>query len=65
MNLSDFDYQLPEGLIAQYPLPERDTSRLLALRREDGAVRHGRFRDLCGVFRSSKFEIPRTSVIGL
>ncbi len=51
MNLSDFDYQLPEGLIAQYPRPERDASRLLALRREDGAVRHGRFRDLCGVLQ--------------
>lgn len=29
MNVSDFDYQLPEELIAQYPLPERAASRLL------------------------------------
>jgi S-adenosylmethionine:tRNA ribosyltransferase-isomerase len=47
MNLSDFDYQLPEGFIAQYPLPERDASRLLVVRREDEATEHGRFRDLC------------------
>jgi S-adenosylmethionine:tRNA ribosyltransferase-isomerase len=31
MNLSDFDYNLPEKLIAQTPLEKRDTSRLLVL----------------------------------
>ena len=31
MRLSDFDYQLPEELIAQQPLPERGASRLLCL----------------------------------
>lgn len=46
MNLTDFAYRLPEGLIAQYPLMERDASRLLVLRRTDGAVQHQVFRDL-------------------
>ncbi len=46
MKLSDFDYQLPDGLIAQYPLPQRDASRLLVLCRTDGRMRHGRFSDL-------------------
>ena len=46
MTLSDFEYQLPEGLIAQYPLPERDASRLLVVCREESAIHHGRFRDL-------------------
>lgn len=46
MNLSDFDYHLPRGLIAQYPLPERDASRLLVLCRGDEGMHHRRFRDL-------------------
>jgi S-adenosylmethionine:tRNA ribosyltransferase-isomerase len=46
MFLRDFDYQLPAGMIAQYPLAERDASRLLVLSRNDGTIRHGRFRDI-------------------
>ena len=34
MQLSDFDYELPEELIAQEPLPERDASRMLVVNRE-------------------------------
>ncbi len=37
MRVSDFDYHLPEELIAQEPLPERDQSRLLVLDRKTGA----------------------------
>jgi S-adenosylmethionine:tRNA ribosyltransferase-isomerase len=40
-----YDYFLPPELVAQYPLGERDASRLLVLRR-DGAIRHAGFRDL-------------------
>ncbi|MFA6133686.1 MAG: tRNA preQ1(34) S-adenosylmethionine ribosyltransferase-isomerase QueA [Phycisphaerae bacterium] len=43
---SDFDYPLDETLIAQHPLERRDQSRLLALRRADGAVSHHSFADL-------------------
>ncbi|MBP2652879.1 MAG: S-adenosylmethionine:tRNA ribosyltransferase-isomerase [Firmicutes bacterium] len=46
MQLGDFDYHLPEELIAQYPVPERDHSRLLVLNRADGAISHRRFFDL-------------------
>lgn len=46
MHLREFDYDLPHGLIAQYPLPERDASRLLVVRREDGAILHRRFREV-------------------
>ena len=34
MQISDFDYELPEELIAQHPLPERDASRMLVVDRE-------------------------------
>lgn len=46
MLLSDFDYHLPERLIAQHPAPVRDQSRLLVLDRAGGAVTHRRFHDL-------------------
>ncbi len=46
MKTSDFDYQLPEHLIAQHPASKRDASRLLVYGRETGAVTHGHFRDL-------------------
>jgi S-adenosylmethionine:tRNA ribosyltransferase-isomerase len=46
MRLSDFDYALPEELIAQEPLPERDASRMLVLHRATGQREHRAFRDL-------------------
>ncbi|MBM4128650.1 MAG: tRNA preQ1(34) S-adenosylmethionine ribosyltransferase-isomerase QueA, partial [Nitrospira sp.] len=44
MKLADFDFFLPKELIAQRPLEERDSSRLLVLHR-DGKVEHRRFSD--------------------
>lgn len=46
MNLSDFDYQLPESLIAQTPLAERTASRLMVVDAENGAIRHQKFDEL-------------------
>lgn len=46
MRLSDFDFSLPEELIAQHPVEPRDASRLLVLPKAGGAVEHRRFRDL-------------------
>ena len=46
MNLSDFDYQLPESLIAQTPLADRNASRLMVVDPEDQAIRHQKFGDL-------------------
>jgi S-adenosylmethionine:tRNA ribosyltransferase-isomerase len=46
MEISEFDYPLPEELVAQEPLSDRDASRLLVLDRRTGAVRHHAFRDL-------------------
>ncbi len=44
--LSDYDYDLPGGRIARYPAARRDESRLLALPRGGGPLRHLVFRDL-------------------
>ncbi len=46
MKTSDFDFYLPEKLIAQTPLERRDASRLLALDRETGDTSHHHFYDL-------------------
>jgi S-adenosylmethionine:tRNA ribosyltransferase-isomerase len=48
MKLSDFDYDLPEELIAQEPVSPRDASRLLVLPRA-GAPEHRRFEDLASL----------------
>ena len=46
MKTADFDFQLPEELIAQTPLERRDASRLLTLDKNTGAVAHHHFYDL-------------------
>jgi S-adenosylmethionine:tRNA ribosyltransferase-isomerase len=46
MKTAELDYDLPQELIAQHPLPRRDDSRLLVFERATGALRHRRFRDL-------------------
>ncbi|HTY07699.1 MAG TPA: tRNA preQ1(34) S-adenosylmethionine ribosyltransferase-isomerase QueA [Candidatus Edwardsbacteria bacterium] len=51
MKLSDFDYQLPPGLIAQKPAEPRDGSRLMVLHRDSGAVEHAVFRDIARYLR--------------
>ena len=40
MRVEDFDYNLPEELIAQTPLKVRDSSRLLVLNKKTGEVEH-------------------------
>lgn len=46
MNLSDFDYDLPDSCIAQEPIEPRDSSRLLVLNRQTGGIEHRIFRDI-------------------
>ncbi len=46
MNVLDFDYNLPEELIAQTPIKQRDTSRLMVLDKETGEIEHKHFYDI-------------------
>ena len=46
MDVKDFDYELPEELIAQDPLEDRSSSRLMVLDRKTGDVEHRHFRDI-------------------
>jgi len=51
MKLSDFKYTLPEHLIAQYPAPKRDESKLMVLHRDKCAIEHRQFRDVIEFLR--------------
>lgn len=62
MKISDFDYYLPEELIAQKPADKRDGSRLLVVHRDTGEIEHRHFYDIidylkpgdCMVLNNSK-----------
>ena len=46
MKVTDFDYNLPEELIAQVPIKNRDESRLMVLDKETGSIEHKQFKDI-------------------
>ena len=46
MHINDFDYKLPEELIAQKPQKDRDKCRLMVLRRSDNSIEHRHFFDI-------------------
>lgn len=48
---SSYHYNLPEELIAQYPLKQRSTSRLLVLDKDSGSVEHKQFSEVVDYFR--------------
>jgi len=52
LNLSDFDYNLPKELIAQYPSGKREGSRLLVLHRDSSKIEHRFFRDIVEYFKA-------------
>ena len=46
MSIEDFNYNLPEYLIAQTPLKDRSSSRLLVMDRDIGEIEHKHFTDI-------------------
>ncbi|MGB2820325.1 MAG: S-adenosylmethionine:tRNA ribosyltransferase-isomerase, partial [Phycisphaerae bacterium] len=52
LTVSDFDYELDAGLIAQQPAARRDASRLMVLRRPAGELAHHVFAELPGLLRA-------------
>jgi S-adenosylmethionine:tRNA ribosyltransferase-isomerase len=55
MNLNDFDFILPDRLIAQTPAPERDCSKMMLVWRKTGKREHRVFRDLPEILTSKYF----------
>jgi S-adenosylmethionine:tRNA ribosyltransferase-isomerase len=50
MKLSNFSYDLPGDLLAEYPSPNRDEARLMVLDRATGKIKHKMFKDLIDYF---------------
>ncbi len=50
MKLSQFDFNLPSELLAEYPAPNRDESRLMVLDRANQTIEHRQFKDLIDYF---------------
>ncbi|MFT7614478.1 MAG: S-adenosylmethionine:tRNA ribosyltransferase-isomerase [Parvicellaceae bacterium] len=50
MKLSQFKFELPEKLIAQYPQENRDESRLLVINKKEGTIEHKMFKDVLDYF---------------
>jgi S-adenosylmethionine:tRNA ribosyltransferase-isomerase len=48
MRISDFDYDLPNNLIAQHPLDKREDSRMMIIDRARGRIEHSRFKEIAG-----------------
>ena len=52
MKVEDFNYDLPEELIAQTPLEKRDSSKLLVLDKKTGDIEHKNFTDIIDYLNS-------------
>ena len=64
MKLSDFDYELPQELIAQTPIKQRDESRLMILNRETGEIGHHHFHDILDeLYQGDVLVLNNTKVI--
>ena len=63
MLVADFDYELPAGLIAQKPLPERQQSRMMVLHRETGEIIHSRFSEFPAYLQKDDVLVLNTSKV--
>jgi len=61
MNVSDFDYNLPESFIAQTPAEPRDSSRLMVLNRQTDAIEHHIFHDIIQFIRPGDMLVMNTT----
>ena len=50
MKLSDFQFELPQSLLAQRPAVDRDESRLMVLDRKDESIKHQTFKEVLNFF---------------
>ena len=51
MKVTEFNYDLPEELIAQTPLEKRDESRLMILNRQEKTIEHNTFKNIIEYFK--------------
>ena len=63
MKLSDFDFDLPEELIAQHPADKRDESRLMVLHKKTGEIEHRHFYDIIDYLRPGDVLVRNNSKV--
>ncbi len=63
LRTADFDYALPDELIARHPAPARDQSRLCALKRTSDSIAHQQFRDLLNHLRDGDLLVLNDSKV--
>ncbi|MGB2813944.1 MAG: S-adenosylmethionine:tRNA ribosyltransferase-isomerase, partial [Dehalococcoidales bacterium] len=63
MKTSDFDYILPQELIAQSPVEPRDNSRLMVVNRPGGPVAHHRFYEISDYLRDGDVLVFNESLV--
>ena len=63
MDLKEFDYELPEELIAQHPENKRDESRLMVLHKETGVIEHRHFYDIIDYLKPGDVLVRNTSKV--
>jgi S-adenosylmethionine:tRNA ribosyltransferase-isomerase len=61
MKLSDFDFTLPERLVAQHPAPERDSSQMMVVWRKTGKREHRKFQELPEILGPEHFLVINTT----
>ena len=63
INLSDFDFDLPDRLIAQTPAPVRDSSKMMVVWRDTGRREHRIFSDLPDILDSDSFLVVNNTKV--
>ena len=63
MKTEDFDYDLPEELIAQTPLKNRDESKLLILDKNTGEITHSHFKNIIDTAYYTHYNIFKNVIL--
>lgn len=63
MKVEEFDYHLPEELIAQKPVETRDQSRLMVLDKHSGKIEHNKFEDIINYFDKGDLLVLNNSMV--
>lgn len=63
MKLQDFNFDLPENLIARFPAEKREESRLMVVERKSGQISHHRFKDIVDLISTDDFLVINNSKV--
>lgn len=63
MKTSDFDFKLPEELLAERPSENRDEARLMVIHRDTGVIEHRLFKDLIEYFEEGDVMIRNNTKV--